>query len=202
MNWLNFWHTTWTFPPNERRVTHRLLYRPQDAALDVGDGLGVDGSQLVDQPVVQRQQGQVEEQTLSHCVLGPGSSHLCLNKHTTLGGVNGGVIGNDLFCFQLDISGVSLCSGALRRIMVSTSSLSRLRQLLHTTITVYTSRQDSFCLITYFMLKFTTLKPCDWLEWHTCINIFYVLVQDIVLQKPFQHKRKHKNKNHQLWQVM
>lgn len=64
-------------------VTHRLLYRPQDAALDVSDGLGVDRGQLVDQPVVERQQGQVEEQTLSHGVLGPGSGHLCLNKHST-----------------------------------------------------------------------------------------------------------------------
>lgn len=35
-----------------QRVTHRLLYCSQHAALDVGDGLSVDGRQLVDQPVV------------------------------------------------------------------------------------------------------------------------------------------------------
>lgn len=67
-------------------ATHRLLDGSQHAALDVGDGLGVDGSQLVDQAVVQRQQGQVEEETLSHCVLGPGRSHFCLNKQQQWGG--------------------------------------------------------------------------------------------------------------------
>lgn len=106
--------------------THGLLDGSQHAALDVGDGLGVDGSQLVDQAVVQRQQGQVEEETLSHCVLGPGRSHLCLNKNN-----NGAVTGNDefLFRFQLDIGGAA---PGPSQIMASTSSHATLtNNLLH-----------------------------------------------------------------------
>lgn len=57
--------------------TYGLLDGSQHAALDVGDGLGVDGGQLMDEPVVQRQQGQVEEETLPYRVLGPRSRHLC-----------------------------------------------------------------------------------------------------------------------------
>lgn len=62
------------------RMTYRLLYDSKHAAFDVSDGLSVDRRQLVYQPVVQRQERQVEEQTLSHCLLSPGSSHLCVNR--------------------------------------------------------------------------------------------------------------------------
>lgn len=63
-------------------VAYRLLYCSKHAAFDVGDGLRVDGGKLVDQPMVQRKQGQVEKQTLSHCLFSPGGSHLCLNIYT------------------------------------------------------------------------------------------------------------------------
>lgn len=67
---------------------YRLLYRSQDAAFDVSNGFGVDGSELVDQPVVQRKQGQVKEKTLSHCLFSPGGSHLCVNKRRDHWGQN------------------------------------------------------------------------------------------------------------------
>lgn len=56
--------------------THRLLYDSQHTPLDVGDGLRVDGRQLVHQPVVEGQQGEVEEQTLPHRLLRPRCRHL------------------------------------------------------------------------------------------------------------------------------
>lgn len=61
-------------------VTYRLLDGSKHAAFDVSDGLGVDAGEFVDQPVVQRKQGKVEEQTLPHSLFSPGSSHLCLSK--------------------------------------------------------------------------------------------------------------------------
>lgn len=66
-------------------VPYRLLYGSEHAAFDVSDGFGVDRSKLMDQSVVQRKQGQVEEQTLSHCLFCPGGSHLCDDKHTKMG---------------------------------------------------------------------------------------------------------------------
>lgn len=39
----------------KNRLSHGLLYGAEDAAFDVGDGLGVNGRQFVDEPVVQRE---------------------------------------------------------------------------------------------------------------------------------------------------
>lgn len=58
-------------------MTYRLLDGSQDAALDVSNCLCVDRGQLMHQPVVERQQGQVEEEALSDCVLSPWCSNLC-----------------------------------------------------------------------------------------------------------------------------
>lgn len=55
---------------------HRLFDDPQHRPLDVSDGLGVHGCQLVDQLVVLRQEGQVEVQALLYCLLSPGRCHL------------------------------------------------------------------------------------------------------------------------------
>lgn len=82
-----FTNKVWEFKKKNKRlkskrwVTYRLLYGSKHAAFDVGDGLRVDGGELVDQPVVQRKQGKVEEETLSHRLFSPGSSHLCLGKN-------------------------------------------------------------------------------------------------------------------------
>lgn len=58
-------------------MTHRLLDGSQDAALDVSNGFCVNRGQLMHQTVVERQQGQVEEEALSYCVLSPWCSNLC-----------------------------------------------------------------------------------------------------------------------------
>lgn len=65
--------------------TYRLLYRPQHTAFDVSNGLRVDRSQFVHQLMVERQQGQIEEETLPDCVLSPGSSNLCVQEKTLQG---------------------------------------------------------------------------------------------------------------------
>ncbi len=59
-----------------KRRSYRLFDDPEHTAFDVGDGLGVDRSQLVHQTMVEGKEGEIEVKTLPHCLLCPGTCHL------------------------------------------------------------------------------------------------------------------------------
>lgn len=56
--------------------SYRLFDDPEHTAFDVGDGLGVDSSQLMHQTMVEWKEGEIEVKALPHRFLCPGRRHL------------------------------------------------------------------------------------------------------------------------------
>lgn len=98
-------------------MTHRLLNGSQDAALDVSNGLCVNRGQFVHQAVVERQQGQVEEEALSHCVLSPWSSNLC--RHPPRGGGGNPRMFNGTLTFSSDSTSASKSNNSTKKKLVA-----------------------------------------------------------------------------------
>lgn len=76
--------------------SYGLLDDAEHGAFDISDGLGVHGRQLVDQPVVQRQEREVEVKTLPDGLLSPGRGDFCRGERRVPSDRGGGKPGGSL----------------------------------------------------------------------------------------------------------